>query len=166
MTLRAVKRLAIISAAAALTFSPWATAIPAAVDHFVLTGPAVVAPGALFSLAVSAEDALGGVLTDFIGTVHFASSDVFSSLPADFTFGSTDSGVHLFSGMKLETLGVQSISANDTALPSASGSLLVSVANVVVSDPEPGTLALVGAGVMGLVATRRRTEQSLRAARQ
>ena len=41
-----------------------------------------------------------GVDTSYAGTVHFTGSDngAGSSIPADYTFGASDNGLHAFSG--------------------------------------------------------------------
>jgi hypothetical protein len=83
--------------------------------------------GAAYSFTLLALDASGNVLTGYTGTVHFSSSDAQAGLPADYTFTAADGGFHTFTAT-LKTAGTQSISVADTAHPSVTTSLSVSVA--------------------------------------
>src|SRR5262249_55906463 len=74
-----------------------------------------------------ALDATGNVLTGYTGTVHLSSSDAQAVLPADYTFTAADRGIHNFTAT-LKTAGTQSISIADTAHPSITTSVSVSVA--------------------------------------
>jgi hypothetical protein len=96
--------------------------------HFSVTGPSSSTAGAAFTITVTALDANNQVVTSYTGTVHFTSSDGQASLPSDYTFTSTDSGVHTFTnGVTLKTAGSQSVTATDTATSSITGSVSVSV---------------------------------------
>jgi hypothetical protein len=86
---------------------------PAAATHFMLSAPASVARGVLFSFTVTALDAYGNVATGYTGTVHFTSSDGRAVLPIDYTFQASDAGVVTFQAI-LNTAGVQSLTATDT----------------------------------------------------
>ena len=74
-----------------------------------------------------ALDAAGNVATGYTGTVHLSSSDAQAVLPADYTFTAADGGIHTFT-VTLKTAGTQSLSVVDTAHPSLTNSLSVSVA--------------------------------------
>jgi hypothetical protein len=100
---------------------------PAAATHLVLSGPSSVASGTAFSLTVTAVDAYGNVATGYTGTVHFSSSDSQAMLPKNYTFTAADNGVHTFSGVKLRTKGLQTITAIDALFASISGSLKIQV---------------------------------------
>jgi len=93
----------------------------------------VTAPGATigvqFSFAVSARDALGGIVSNFAQTVHFSSSDPQAVLPADYTFVAGDAGTKTFNAT-LSTLGAHTITATTTSAP-----LLTGTANIAVSPP-------------------------------
>jgi hypothetical protein len=65
--------------------------------------------------------------TGYTGTVHFTSSDPQAVLPADYTFTAADQGSHTFSGVKLRTKGLQTITAIDLLFASISGSLTTQV---------------------------------------
>jgi hypothetical protein len=74
-------------------------------------------PGVPFSLTVTTLDGEGNAATGYTGTVHITSTDAAASLPVDYTFTSSDGGVHTFS-VTLATRGSQSIAVTDTTLSS------------------------------------------------
>ena len=86
----------------------------AVAKKFVLTAPASFQAGASFSLTLTVEDAYGNVITNYTGTVHFSSTDTKATLPANYTFKTTDKGVHTFTGLVLRTRGNQKITITDT----------------------------------------------------
>jgi hypothetical protein len=55
-----------------------------------------------------------------VGTVKFTSSDSSASLPVNYTFKTSDHGVHTFSAA-FNTVGAQSLTATDTATSSITG---------------------------------------------
>ena len=63
-----------------------------------------------FTVAAYKRD--GTADTNYTGTVHFYSSDPQAALPPDYTFTSTDKGVHTFS-VTFKTKGTQSLTAKD-----------------------------------------------------
>ena len=71
--------------------------------------------GVAGNITVTAKDGNGNTATNYTGTVRFSSTDVASTLPANYTFVAGDNGVHTFtSGVTLKTVGSQSITATDT----------------------------------------------------
>jgi hypothetical protein len=89
---------------------------PAAAQQFVLTAPSSVKSGTKFSLTLRVEDAYGNMVTGYTGTVHFTSSDNLATLPANYTFTSTDAGVHTFTNKTtVKTKGKQTITVTDVA---------------------------------------------------
>jgi hypothetical protein len=85
---------------------------------------------------VTAVDPYGNEDTSYRGTIHFTSGDALASLPADYSFTSSDGGAHGFANaLVLRTAGVQSLVATDTTASSITGAALVSVA--------PGPAALL-----------------------
>jgi hypothetical protein len=100
---------------------------PTAATHLALSGPSSVTAGTAFSFTVAAVDAYGNVATGYRGTIHFTTSDSRATLPHTYTFAAGDNGVHTFSGVKLRTQGLQTITAIDTALGSITGSLAIEV---------------------------------------
>jgi hypothetical protein len=118
----------------------WATGIasfslsaPVGVTHFsVTTNPTSTTAGMAVDVTVTALDASNHVVTNYMGTVHFTSSDPQATaghgLPADYTFIPGDAGVHTFTaGATLKTAGTQSVVATDTVQTSVTGSASVSV---------------------------------------
>jgi hypothetical protein len=62
------------------------TITPAVASQLILSAPSSVTRGAAFSLTLTVEDAYGNVVTGYVGTVHFTSSDSTATLPTDYTF--------------------------------------------------------------------------------
>ena len=63
---------------------------------------------------MTARDPFGNVATGYAGTVHFTSTDATATLPASYTFTTTDKGIHTFS-VTFATPGTQSLSVTDAA---------------------------------------------------
>jgi hypothetical protein len=100
---------------------------PAAAVRLGITGPFSIAAGVSFNITVTAYDPYGNVATGYLGTVHFSSTDPKATLPANYTFKSTDNGVHTFTGLKFKTKGSQTITATDTLFSTITGSLTTDV---------------------------------------
>jgi hypothetical protein len=83
------------------------------VSALLLTLPANIIAGQPFAVTVKALDAKGNVLTNYVGTVHFTSSDTLANLPANYTFTAADGGSHTFSGVLFNTAGQQSLTVAD-----------------------------------------------------
>ncbi len=101
--------------------------------------------GIPLSVVVSAVDQFGNVATGYTGTVHFASSDPQSVLPADYTFTAADAGSHTFTAT-LKTAGTQTLSATDTANPAFSSHAQISAFTVVPASFEFFELPTATAG--------------------
>jgi hypothetical protein len=87
---------------------------PAAATKFVLSAPSSAKSGAKFSVTLTVEDAYGNVVTGYTGTVHFSSSDSKATLPKNYTFTSSDAGVHTFSSaFILKKTGTDTITVTD-----------------------------------------------------
>jgi hypothetical protein len=94
---------------------------PAAADVLIVSGfPTSNTAGAPESFSVTVQDAFGNTVTDYLGTIHFSSSDSLATLPADYTFTAADHGVHTFSAL-FETAGNQSLTVTDTLNASITG---------------------------------------------
>jgi hypothetical protein len=70
---------------------------------------------------VTVRDTNNAIVSGYVGTVHFISTDPQATLPANYTFTTVDAGVHVFSAT-LKTVGIQSITASDTVASSINGS--------------------------------------------
>ncbi len=81
--------------------------------HVVITGPAPTYVGAPFSLTVTAQNPNATTMTGYRGTIHFASSDPAATLPPDYTFTAADAGMHVFTGVVLNTTGTVTVTASD-----------------------------------------------------
>jgi hypothetical protein len=86
-----------------------------------------VTAGTSFLLTVTALDANNNVVPGYRGVVHFTATDSNPSLPGDYTFTASDSGVHTF-GVTLRTSGSQTVTVRDTVTSSIMGSATVTVA--------------------------------------
>jgi len=84
---------------------------------FRVTVPATGTVNGAFIASVSAVDAFGNIITGYTGTVHFASTDPLAVLPANSTL---TNGTKSFS-IRLKTAGSQTITVNDIATPSITG---------------------------------------------
>ena len=71
--------------------------------------------------------------------MHFSSSDLQATLPADYTFTPDDHGVHTFQAL-LKTAGTQSLTATDTVAANFSGTQ----ADIVVHPAAAVTLSVSG----------------------
>ncbi len=109
-----------------ISYSTVLTASSLSVSGF----PNPAAQGVAGSVTVTAKDSNGITVPSYAGTVTLTSSDGAASLPASHTFVSGDNGVYTFTGVTLNTLGTQSITATD-----AGNSLSGAQAGIVVVLP-------------------------------
>jgi hypothetical protein len=98
----------------------------AAAAKVVLSVPSNITAGTPFSVKVTVVDAFGNGVKNYFGTIHFANTAGIAGLPADYTFNSTDAGVHTFS-VTLNTVGNQTLSIVDLANSVLQSSTTVSV---------------------------------------
>jgi len=70
-----------------------------------------------FNIQVTLYDRFGNVATNYVGTMHFTTTDLLAAqlgkMPADYTFTTADAGSHTFS-VTLMTLPSQTITVTDT----------------------------------------------------
>jgi hypothetical protein len=88
--------------------------------RYQFTAPATVAAGTPFTVQVAAQNTAGGSLPSFRGTVHFTSSDVAAVLPSDASNTSSFQVV-------LNTVGTQTLAADDTRATAMLGSASITV---------------------------------------
>jgi FG-GAP-like repeat/Dockerin type I domain len=86
----------------------------------LMTSSPDTAAGAVHSFSVTVVDPYGNTTANYAGTVSFSSSDTQADLPANYTFGAGDAGVHTFN-VTMNTAGSQTISAIDTTNKSIAG---------------------------------------------
>jgi hypothetical protein len=84
-----------------------------------------VTAGSPFSITVTAVDARNNAVPNYAGTIHFLTING-ATLPAVYTFISSDQGTHTFDGVVLTSAGTQTVSVSDTA-NSISGAASVDV---------------------------------------
>jgi hypothetical protein len=122
-------------------FSGPITVSPATLNHFAVAAPTYSGSYYGFNVTVSAKDAYNNTIPGYNGTVHFTSSDGAATLPADYTYTSTDQGSHTFTAT-LQTTGTQTIAVNDTNNTAATGT-----ASVQDLDAVPGLHFVVNPSV-------------------
>jgi hypothetical protein len=115
---------------------------PEMIDHFTVTGAkSPVNATEPTSVSVTAYNNFGDVMTGYVGTINFTSSDPGADLPSDYTFQESDNGAHTFSGIVFATEGTQDISVHDTVDVGATGS---QIGIVVQSAPEADSFEVTG----------------------
>lgn len=76
------------------------------------------------SITVTAIDEDGFIVTDYVGTIIFSSTDESATLPNDYTFKTSDQGEHTFSlGIKFVTPGFQTVTLTDEDQGNISGEI-------------------------------------------
>jgi hypothetical protein len=117
-------------------------------DHFVISTASSTTAGTPQTVTVTAKDSSNVTINNYIGTIHFTSTDTAATLPSNYTFVTGDAGSHVFTnGLVLKTKGTQTIAVADTSLATATGSTNVVVAaaaldHFVVSAPASATSAI------------------------
>lgn len=101
------------SANSAVAASQTTTVRAGVASKFLISTPTTTDSGISQNVTVSASDAYGNAVTSYVGTVKFTSSDASAILPANYTFGNKDKGVHTFA-VTLKTVGTQSLTVSDT----------------------------------------------------
>ncbi len=113
--------------------SPTASTPPAPATVFTVTGlPASLAAGTASNISVTAKSASGSIASEYMGTVHFTSTDPAAQLPANYTFTSGDGGHHSFT-VTLRTAGSETVTATDASTSSITGNAT--------ADVSPGAVA-------------------------
>jgi len=97
--------------------------------------PGASKAGVAMNITVTALDGNSGVITDYDGSVSFASSDSLATLPATYTFVPSDSGVHTFTVI-LRSTGTQTVTSSEVG-GTAAGSASIAV------DPLPAPTNLL-----------------------
>ena len=106
--------------------------VNAAAATIKLALPANIVAGQGFSVRATAIDAFGNKAKNYFGRVSFATSALNASLPPNYTFDSSDLGIHDFF-VWLNTAGSQSLTIVDTSNAAVGGTEVASVAPNVAS---------------------------------
>ena len=136
-------------------------AVTPAVTRLAVDAQTALTAGEAFNLTVTAYDAVGNVSTGYASTIHFSTADVQAGLPADYTFTSTDAGVHTFT-VTLKTAGQQFVKVSElgrsldggaavTVLPAAVASLDLAGASGAIGVARP--ITVVGRDSFGNIAS-------------
>lgn len=97
------------------------------VPAFHVTPPAgSITPSTVQSFTVQATDADGNLLSDYVGIIHFSSSDSAAVLPPDYTFTAADQGSHRFN-ITFNAVGGQSLSVVDSANNAMRGGVALTI---------------------------------------
>lgn len=117
------QRLSVVDVTlASSNFNLGVAVTPAAAAALRINGyPSPTTAGAAHSFTVAVVDAFGNVVSGYVGTIHFTSSDLAAILPADYTFTAADAGKHTFTGT-FKTTGTQTLTATDTVTATITGS--------------------------------------------
>jgi hypothetical protein len=105
------------TASSSITGTSVGISVSGAATHFSLSDPAIVEAGTAFTFTVTALNASNNVAVNYLGTVHFTSSDGQAVLPSDSTLAN---GTGAFQAT-MKTMGSQTITATDTVMTSITG---------------------------------------------
>ena len=81
-----------------------------AMTGFAFRVPSSATAGVAFAVTLTAVDAFGNTITNYVGKVHFTGPN---GVPVDYTFTAADAGSHVFS-VTLSSTGTQTIGVQDT----------------------------------------------------
>lgn len=117
--------------------------------RLLVSAPATATTGNPLTAAVTAVDTFNRVAAGYAGVVQFSSSDGGAVLPANYTFGSADRGVHTFAnGVTLQTAGTQTLTVADPNSPGiAAGYATIQV------SPPPTVVRFAVIGEYGQAST-------------
>ena len=151
VTLRTAGNQTLSASSSAVTGSVVSASVqvtPGAVSQFLVSVPTAAA-GATVTTTVTAEDAFGNVATGYTGKVVWKSSDAQATLPAAYTFQTSDKGAHAFA-VVLRTAGTQTVTATDSQSANVKGTASVVVTAAAASRlsvTSKTTTATAGASV-------------------
>jgi streptogramin lyase len=98
---------------AALATSVNVSVSPAAANREAISTTASVTAGTAVPVSVTMFDLYGNIVSGYVGTVHFTSTDAQATLPGDYAFQVSDQGVHTFSVL-LKTAGTETVTIADS----------------------------------------------------
>ncbi|HEX5269034.1 MAG TPA: hypothetical protein VFW33_01040, partial [Gemmataceae bacterium] len=100
---------------------------PGPTSGFRVYAPEGVGEGESAGVTVVAVDDYENPTLNYLGRVHFSSTDPLAVLPADYSYTPVERGKHLFPGVVFQTGGPQVITVTDASSPSVTGNTLVYV---------------------------------------
>ena len=109
------------------------------VNYRIYSYPSPSQAGDEGDFSVQVEDHNHNIVTDYVGTIRFTSSDSLATLPANYTFNLSDAGVKAFKAT-LKSSGVHTLTGTDTI----SGALVGSQSSITVNAAPATSLAFVG----------------------
>ena len=122
---------------------------PTATHFSVVAAPTSTTAGTGFSVTVAALGSNGSTISGYTGTFPITTSDAAAAVSINYTFTSSDAGIHTFN-MTLKTAGTESITAADTSNGSINGStnetVTAGAASKLVFGQQP-TAAVAGAAI-------------------
>ncbi len=86
---------------------------------------------------VRAQDGFGNGVTNYAGTIAFATSDAAAATPANVTLNGTEGGTTNVN-VTFNTVGLQTLTATDTVVSTATGTGTQTVHGLVYTDPSSG----------------------------
>src|SRR5579883_3235426 len=108
-------------------WSDWVDNVASApATHFLVVTPESTSAGSSTPVEVIALDASNHLDRDYTGTVALTSTGAGDTLPANYTFTSSDRGIHIFS-VTPAAAGSDTVTATDTTTASVTGSATVTV---------------------------------------
>jgi hypothetical protein len=117
-----------------LSFTVAVTVQPAAAAQLVLGSlPGPFEVGEAFSVEVMVRDAFGNDATEYLGTIHFTSTDPLAELPEDYTFTAADDGRRSFNVVFRTAASPQQLTVTDTADPA----LTATLSREIIAVPPP-----------------------------
>ncbi len=100
--------------------------------------PPTVKVNESLNFKITALDEQDNLVTNYNGTIHFATTDSHANLPGDYTFQANDLGEHTFSlSLNFSTPGIQTLTISDLADPEIKGEVEIKVENETGSGSSP-----------------------------
>lgn len=104
----------------------------------------IAAPNTVMTFSVAVYDEKGNPVSDYLGSVHFSSTDSNATLPHDYTFTTEDLGRHTFSlGLKFLTEGTHTLEVVDMNNVQLRGSKTISITDEITQPGDERTLIIL-----------------------
>jgi sugar lactone lactonase YvrE len=124
------------------------TVTAAGAQYLVISDfPTASTAGASQGFLMAVTDAYGNAVPSYAGTVRFTSNDSKAILPPNYTFTSSDAGLHAFAATLVTAGPAQAIRATDTVHGSITG-----ITPSVVLSPAAASVLVVGSSASALTA--------------